>query len=111
MHDELLHDYTELVIELTSAIRRLDVDLCEVAGGGDSRDGIDRIARAAIAFCEAEKEVVTGDVFWDGGWLDAVLDYSLTIAKLWKHYRKELDTEPMYKEYAIGAILRHAESN
>ena len=111
MTDEQLHDYTEVVIELTSAIRRLYVDLCEVAGGGDSRDGIDRIARAAIAFCEAEKEVVAGDIFWDGGRLDAVLDYSLTIANLWKHYRKELNAELMYKEYAIGTILRHAESN
>lgn len=78
---EELHDYTELVIELWTAYMVHGFNLSDL-GGGDSREGIDRIQRDALAFQERVEAKEAEGWWWDGGWIEAV--------ESWAHWNAQM---------------------
>ncbi len=79
-----LHDYTELVIELWTAYMVHGFNLSEL-GGGDSREGIDRIQHDAIYFQELVETKESEGWWWDGGWIEAVQSWAHWIAQMAKY--------------------------
>lgn len=79
-----LHDYTELVIELWTAYMVHGFNLSSI-GGGDSRDGIDRISGEAYMFIDKATTMEARGWWWDGGWIEAVQSWAHWNAQMTKY--------------------------
>jgi hypothetical protein len=70
-----LHDYTELVIEISNEYLSHGMNLSNI-GGGNSREGIDKIMQEALYFFYLVEKAEERGWWWDGGWIEAVQCYA-----------------------------------